>query len=79
MTAGTRGAAVFTVALFITHGIAHGLAIACEPAPIGADAERIAGRRFVVDWRVEPAPLRLSEFFAVVVSACERRGEQVSR
>lgn len=79
MTAGTRRAAVFTVALFITHGIAHGLASACEPAPIGADAERIAGRRFVIDWRVEPAPLRLSEFFAVVVSACERRGEQVSR
>ena len=39
---------------------------------------RLAGRNFVVDWRVEPAPLRLGEFFAVVVSACERQGQRVS-
>ena len=74
MTALGRRAAVLTAAL----SSAHGVAIGCEPAPIGADAARITGRSFVVDWRVEPAPLRLSEFFAVVVSACERRGQQVS-
>ncbi len=57
---------------------AHGFAIGCEPAPIGADAVRLAGRSFVVDWRLEPAPLRLGEFFAVVVSACERAGQPVT-
>jgi hypothetical protein len=74
MTALGRRAAVLTAAL----SIAYGAAIGCEPAPIGADATRITGRSFVVDWRVEPAPLRLGEFFAVVVSACERAGQRVS-
>jgi hypothetical protein len=74
MTALGRLAAVLTAAL----SSACGAAICCEPAPIGADAARITGRSFVVDWRVEPAPLRLSEFFAVVVSACARAGQPVS-
>ncbi len=52
---------------------------ACEPAPIGAGATRIDGQSFVLDWRIEPAPLRLGEFFAIVVSACEQRGRRVSR
>ena len=74
MTACGRLAAAIAAAL----SGAHGFAIGCEPAPIGADAVRLAGRSFVVDWRVEPAPLRLGEFFAVVVSACERAGQRVS-
>jgi hypothetical protein len=52
--------------------------MACEPTPIGKDAARIDGKNFVLVWRVEPAPLRLGEFFAVVVSACERRAQPVS-
>jgi hypothetical protein len=52
---------------------------ACEPPSIGSGAARIDGRSFVLDWRIEPAPLRLGEFFALVVSACEQRGERVSR
>ena len=74
MTAAGRGAAAFAAALFGTHGFA----IGCEPPPIGADAARLTGRHFVVDWRVEPAPLRLGEFFAVIVSVCERTGQPVS-
>jgi hypothetical protein len=74
MTVRGRRAAVLTAAL----SSAPGFAIACEPAPNGADAVRLAGRSFVVDWRVEPAPLRLGEFFAVVVSACERAGQRVT-
>jgi hypothetical protein len=52
---------------------------ACEPLPIGSGAARIDGRSFVLDWRIEPGPLRLGEFFALVVSACELGGERVSR
>jgi hypothetical protein len=74
MTACGAGAAVLIAALSGTNGFA----IGCEPAPIGADAVRLSGRSFVVDWRVEPAPLRLGEFFAVVVSACERAGQRVT-
>lgn len=55
-----------------------GLAPACEPVPIGADAQRVSGGRFVLDWRADPAPLKLGEFFAVVVSACERSGATVA-
>lgn len=51
---------------------------ACEPTPIGKDAARINGKSVVLDWRVEPAPLRLNEFFTVVVSACERSSQRVS-
>lgn len=54
------------------------LGIACEPAPIGANAARINGRDFVLVWRVDPAPLRLGDFFSVVVSACERRAQRVA-
>lgn len=52
---------------------------ACEPPPIGSGAARIDGRSFVLEWLIEPAPLRLGEFFAVVVSACEQTGQRVSR
>ena len=65
------------------------LAMACEPASIGNgaigndaignDAARIDGQNFVLVWRVEPAPLKLGEFFAVLVSACERNAQRVSR
>ena len=65
------------------------LAMTCEPAPIGNgaigkdaignDAARIEGQNFVLVWRVEPAPLKLGEFFAIVVSACERGAQRVSR
>jgi hypothetical protein len=53
--------------------------MACEPMPIGKDAARIDGQNFVLVWRVEPAPLRLGEFFAILVSACERSAQRVSR
>ena len=74
MTASRCAAAAFAAALLGTHGSA----IGCEPPPIGTDATRLTGRHFVVDWRVEPAPLRLGEFFTVVVSVCERAGKPVS-
>ena len=57
--------------------LAPGVAIACEPAAIGKDASRINGQHFVLAWRVEPAPLRLGEFFSVIVSTCERRSQYV--
>jgi len=44
--------------------------LGCEMASIGSDARQIKGTNFSLAWRVEPAPLRLGEFFAVVVSAC---------
>lgn len=53
-------------------------ATACEPAPIGKDAARIRGKDVVLDWRIEPAPLRIGEFFAVVVSACERSARRLT-
>jgi hypothetical protein len=53
-------------------------AIACEPTPIGTDAARIEGENFVLVWRVEPGPLRLGEFFTVILSACEKRAQAVS-
>lgn len=66
-------------ALALPLWLATGQVVACEPAPIGAGATRIDGQGFVLDWRIEPAPLRLGEFFAVVVSVCEQRGRRVSR
>ena len=66
---GQRCALTATVVLLL---LAPSLAMACEPTPIGKDAARIDGQNFVLVWRVEPAPLRLGEFFAVLVSACER-------
>jgi hypothetical protein len=72
---GRRCALTATVVLLL----ATSLARACEPTPIGKDAARIDGQNFVLVWRVEPAPLRLGEFFAVLVSACERRAQPVSR
>jgi hypothetical protein len=57
---------------------AAGDAFACDPAPIGKDAARLAGRDFVLFWRAEPAPLRLGDFFAVTVSACNRGSQRVS-
>jgi len=73
---GQRCAVTATVALLL---FAPSLAMACEPMPIGKDAARIDGQNFVLVWRVETAPLRLGEFFAVLVSACERSAQRVSR
>jgi hypothetical protein len=73
---GRRCALTATVVLLL---LATSLAMACEPTPIGKDAARIDGQNFVLVWRVEPAPLTLGEFFAVLVSACERSAQRVSR
>lgn len=73
---GRRYALTATIVLLLH---APSLAVPCEPTPIGKDAARIDGQNFVLAWRVEPAPLRLGEFFAVVVSACERNAQSVSR
>ena len=51
--------------------------LSCESAPIGGDARYIKGSNFSLAWRVEPAPLKLGEFFSVVISACG--AEPVSR
>jgi hypothetical protein len=53
-------------------------AIACEPTPIGTDTARIEGENFVLVWRVEPGPLKLGEFFSLILSACEKRRQTVS-
>jgi hypothetical protein len=45
---------------------------ACEPALQGEGVHRAEGRDYVVAWRPDPAPLRVSEFFAVDVAACAR-------
>ena len=58
--------------------LAPAIALACEPAPIGKDAVRINGRDFALLWRAEPAPLRLGEFFSVIVSACQRHAQRVA-
>jgi hypothetical protein len=47
---------------------------ACEPALKGDGVRKVEGRQHVVAWRVQPAPLRVSEFFAVEVDACARSG-----
>ena len=73
---GRRCTLTATVVLLL---LAPSLAMACEPTPIGKDAARIDGQNFVLVWRVEPAPLRLGEFFVVLVSACERSAQRVSR
>lgn len=73
MTGGLRWAAVLIPLL------QQGLAAACEPVQLGADARRIHGQHFVLDWQPEPAALRVSEFFAVIVSACHRSGRAISR
>jgi hypothetical protein len=51
--------------------------LSCETAPIGDDARHIQGSDFSVAWRVEPAPLKMGEFFSVVISTCG--AEPVSR
>ncbi|MGH6622717.1 MAG: hypothetical protein ACREBN_02040 [Burkholderiaceae bacterium] len=51
--------------------------LACETASIGSDARHIKGSNFSLAWRVDPAPLKLGEFFSVVVSTCG--AEPVSR
>lgn len=47
---------------------------ACEPALAGDGVRRIEGKGHVVAWRAQPAPLRVSEFFAVDVAVCARSG-----
>mgnify|MGYP003526214931 CR=1 FL=1 len=71
---GLRCALTATVVLLL---LATSLAMACEPMPIGKDAARIDGQNFVLVWRVEPAPLRLGEFFFFFVCACERSAQRV--
>ena len=53
MNARRHAALVLALGWFATPG-----AGACEPPPIGLGAGRIDGRSFVLDWRIEPAPLR---------------------
>lgn len=43
---------------------------ACETASIGSDSRHIKGSSFSLAWRIEPAPLKLGEFFSVIVSTC---------
>jgi hypothetical protein len=45
-------------------------ASACEPAMNGEGVRRISGKDYVLAWRPEPAPLRVSEFFALEVAVC---------
>lgn len=47
-------------------------AFACEPLLAGAGVRRVEGSRYVLAWRAEPSPLKVSEFFAVEVAACGR-------
>src|SRR4030095_10177177 len=58
--------------------LAGGPALACEPAGIGAEAHRVSGKGFVLDWRAEPAALHTGQFFALVVSVCERDGGDIA-
>jgi hypothetical protein len=56
-------------------GLVLGLsAVACEPGLTGAEARRIDGERYVLAWRARPAPIRVSEFFALDVAVCARDG-----
>ena len=43
---------------------------ACEPAMNGDDVRRISGKDYVLAWRPQPTPLRVSEFFALEVAVC---------
>jgi hypothetical protein len=45
---------------------------ACQPALGGEGVHRTEGKEFVVAWRPVPAPLRVSEFFAVELATCSR-------
>jgi hypothetical protein len=51
-----------------------GTALACDPALRGDGVVRVEGQRFVVAFRPQPAPIRLSEFFALDVAVCARDG-----
>lgn len=64
--------------LVVASLLAGGPVLACEPTPVGADAQRVSGKGFVLDWRAEPVPLHPGEFFALLVSVCERDGGVVS-
>jgi len=46
--------------------------LACEPALTGAGVHTAEGKDYVVAWRPDPAPLRVSEFFAVEIVACAK-------
>ena len=43
---------------------------ACEPALGGDGVRRADGKDYVVAWRPAPAPLKVSEFFALEVAVC---------
>lgn len=58
--------------------LAGGSVLACEPARIGAETHRVSGKGFVLDWRAEPAALHTGQFFALVVSVCERGGGDIA-
>jgi len=47
---------------------------ACEATLPGEATHRLEGERYVVAWRAEPAPLRVSAFFVVEVAACAKAG-----
>jgi hypothetical protein len=49
-------------------------AVACEPALKGENVHKAEGKDYVVAWRAEPAPLRVSEFLVIEVAACARSG-----
>jgi hypothetical protein len=46
--------------------------LACEPSLTGAGVHKAEGKDYVVAWRPDPAPLRVSEFFAVEIAACAK-------
>jgi hypothetical protein len=47
---------------------------ACEPQLAGEGVRRLEGKTYVLAWRAEPPPLKVSEFFALEVAACDRAG-----
>ncbi len=59
-----------TLALMTVHAQT---ALACDPPLSGPDVRRAEGKAFVVAWRADPAPLKLSEFFAVEAAVCAKQ------
>ena len=53
--------------------------LACEPALQGDDIQKAEGRHYVVAWRVDPAPLRPREFFALDVATCANARDNAPR
>lgn len=48
---------------------------ACEPALTGEGVHRTEGKQYAVAWRVDPAPLHVSRFFAVEFVVCSNSPE----